>query len=113
MGAAARTLDVVEVVGRPGVTWAQRRPAFIAGLGQTLDLAKEQLDQALTEGRARDARDLVIVTGVLVDKAELLSGGATSRHDSRSMRVDVDLASIERANDQLRREIAELQEHAE
>jgi hypothetical protein len=98
---ARAAVAAAEVVQRDtGRTWDERRDRIVIDLADTFDLARAKLHAALDTGTTKAARDLVIVVGVLGDKCELLSGGVTSRHESYSLRADVDLEAM-------RREIAE------
>jgi hypothetical protein len=83
-----------------GRTWRDRRDRVVVEFADTLDLARTQLHAALQTGTTKQARDLVVVVGVLAEKCELFSGGATSRSESYAIRGDIDLEAM-------RREIAE------
>ena len=53
--------------------------------------------EAMFEGKSRDARELTTTAAIATDKAQLLTGKATSRSESRSLRMSVDgtrLASL-------------------
>jgi hypothetical protein len=50
--------------------------------GRIAQKALDHMERAIDAGDMADARMLVAPFGVLVDKAQLLSGGATSRTES-------------------------------
>lgn len=59
--------------------WAERRASEADEAGATAKLARERAIVALIEGDPQLAKAAVIVYGVTIDKAQLLSGGATAR----------------------------------
>jgi transcriptional regulator with XRE-family HTH domain len=59
------------------IAWAQRRTALVDALGEA---AAELLEKTRTAG-ARDAQAFMTAVAIGVDKAQLLSGGVTSRHE--------------------------------
>lgn len=83
---AERTAAATEAAA---LRWAERRANLADEAGAAAALALEQTVHAL-QGRtdedtlvlagARDAKDLALTFAVLVDKAQLLTGEATSRH---------------------------------
>jgi hypothetical protein len=77
-------------------------------LGLTAELARARLNQALSEGRARDARDCAVTMGVVVDKLELLSGYATSRTDARVLYEEFDRKAMVAEIEANERKLAEL-----
>lgn len=85
------------------VPWAQRRVEVAQRAGDLTVMAAEQLGIALAEGRARDARDLSVTLGVLVDKSLLLNGEAT--HRSESLSVSMSAEETERRIRELREEL--------
>lgn len=62
--------------------WITRRAAEADEAGATAKLARERAVLALVEGDPQMARAAAGVYLVMVDKAQLLSGGATSRDES-------------------------------
>jgi hypothetical protein len=62
--------------------WAQRRSDEADEAGATAKLARERAVLALVEGDPQMARAAAGVYLVLIDRAQLLSGGATSRASS-------------------------------
>lgn len=59
------------------VAWHQRRAGLVDRFG---DVAELLLGRIETDDTA-DARNLMTAAGIAVDKAQLLSGGVTSRHE--------------------------------
>jgi transposase-like protein len=62
------------------VEWEERRTAMIPRIGATADLALTRTTEALEAGNGRNAKDAATTMAILVDKAQLLSGGQTSRY---------------------------------
>lgn len=60
------------------VKWLQRKADLVDDAGTQAALALQKIAEA-SEGR--DAKDWAVTFAVLVDKAQLLSGGVTSRHE--------------------------------
>lgn len=71
---AARTAAAVEATK---VAWNQRRAALVDDLGEAV---AELLQKART-ANAREAQAFMTAVAIGVDKAQLLSGGVTSRHE--------------------------------
>lgn len=69
--------------------WAERRGVMVEEIGAVAHMALAQTVQALEEGKTRDAKDLATTMAILVDKAQLLSGGATSRSEHADPRARV------------------------
>lgn len=61
--------------------WAERRAVMVEEIGATAHMALQQCVNATAKGYGRDAKDFATTLAILVDKAQLLSGDATSRHD--------------------------------
>lgn len=59
--------------------WAERRSSEADEAGGTAKLARERAVLALIEGDPQMAKAAAIVYGITIDKAQLLSGGATAR----------------------------------
>lgn len=75
--------------------WATRRVGLATDLGDTAAKALARCDDALDLGRLNDARQAALTASVLIDKAQLLSGGATSRTDDlHGDRLDAEVAEI-------------------
>jgi hypothetical protein len=69
--------QVAAAVAATKVAWTQRRGELVDALGEA---AAELLEKA-RRAPARDAQALMTAVAIGVDKAQLLSGGATSRHE--------------------------------
>ncbi len=60
--------------------WGDFRESEATGAGTTATQVRDAILAAVDHGaRTRQARDLAVVYGILIDKAELLSGNATQR----------------------------------
>lgn len=69
------------------LAWAERRGIMVEEIGAVAHKALAQTVAALELGKSRDAKDLATTMAILVDKAQLLSGGATSRSDHADPRT--------------------------
>lgn len=84
---AAQTANAVNG-GR--IRWATRRGEIADRMG---DLIVALLDDVETATVPRDRKDLAVTAAILIEKAQLVSGGATTRHeqldaDRRRARVE-------------------------
>lgn len=61
--------------------WAERRAALADRIGEVADQATEQLAKLIATGHC-SAAELTRAIAVLVDRAQLLSGGATERTET-------------------------------
>lgn len=59
--------------------WAQRRQQLVHDIGAVAELALRQAQVSVETGHARNAKDFATTMAILVDKAQLLDGAATSR----------------------------------
>lgn len=69
--------------------WAERRADLADRIGEGTELALDQAIAFLAAGRPRDAKDAATTLGILVDKAQLLAGDATSRSEHLGLREQV------------------------
>lgn len=121
----AKTVGIAVV---EGVTHAERmtgipkttiqywldKPEFVYLRTKTQDDRAEQFRVAAQAALARlieliptmDAHDLIILSGVAVDKAQLLSGGATSRTESRDLYDTINDHESEVLGEAIRGELA-------
>lgn len=83
------------------VPWRDRREPLVRDLGDAVVETLDEVRTAVKGGRLRDARDGAVTLGILVDKAQLLSGLATGRSESLSMSL---------GGSELARKIAELEQ---
>lgn len=78
--------------------WADYRSREAAAAGGAAANARRAIHAAIEDGGtnyARDAKDLAVVYGILIDKAELLSGNATTRIETWAQtELDRDLRSL-------------------
>jgi hypothetical protein len=61
--------------------WEERRLALADAIGREAEAALGLVDEALGAGDARAAKDAAVTMAILVDKAELLSGGTTNYYE--------------------------------
>jgi transposase-like protein len=92
-----RNEKTAEAVEAARLTWEQRRLGLAHESGSVAQLALAKARENLADGRARDAQAAATTYAILVDKAQLLTGAATSRHETVS---NVD-AEIERLSAEL------------
>lgn len=59
--------------------WDERRSSMVDEIGEVAQMALDHTRQALTAGDGRTAKDAATTMAILVDKAQLLSGGVTGR----------------------------------
>ena len=71
--------------------WSRRRPYIVGELGQAAAEALTATRAAIAEGDLRSARDGAVTLGVLIDKAQLLDGGATGRFESANLHAVVEV----------------------
>jgi hypothetical protein len=87
-GVAARCTEQRRVnVEATKLVWAERRGVMVEEIGAVAHMALAQTVAALELGKSRDAKDLATTMAILVDKAQLLSGGATSRSEHADPRA--------------------------
>lgn len=77
--------------------WEERRAGMVHRMGATAELALAAVDTALRSKDARTAKDSALTMAILVDKAQLLSGGSTSRAEMRDTREEVIASARARA----------------
>ncbi|HKN57148.1 MAG TPA: hypothetical protein VJX66_31980 [Amycolatopsis sp.] len=73
-----RATQTANAVAATRLAWTQRRGALVDKVGES---AEALLERLVGEADAADVKHLSVAFGVLVDKAQLLSGAATSRHE--------------------------------
>ena len=78
--------------------WAERREAEADAAGITAAIARQRLVQALQGGDDKMTRASAVAYGILIDKAQLLAGGATERHEvsapNRTPEQEQELAKV-------------------
>lgn len=62
--------------------WEERRARMIDDMGKVAEKALRAVTDTLDDARYRDAKDCATTMAILVDKAQLLSGGATARNEN-------------------------------
>lgn len=78
-----RTAAAVEAAQQQ---WAERRLAMVHEMGRVAAKALRVAEHNLDEGTTSKAKDAATTMAILVDKAQLLGGDATQRHESRELR---------------------------
>jgi len=73
--------------------WAERRATEADAAGITAAIARQRLVQALQGGDDKMTRAAAVAYGILIDKAQLLGGGATSRTETITA-VDAELEAL-------------------
>jgi len=89
--------------------WAEWRVQLLADLGPAVNDALGQIGRCATSD-GQNARYWAITFGTLLDKAQLLSGGATERVDFGSLPADERLARLAQARDGLADELSQARE---
>lgn len=78
--------------------WAERRESEANAAGITAAIARQRLVQALQGGDDKMTRASAVAYGILIDKAQLLAGGATERLEhtapERSAEQEQELARV-------------------
>lgn len=81
------------------LAWAERRATMVDDMGQVATMALERARAEVAGGDLKGAKDAALTMAILVDKAQLLSGAATGRHEH--VTVDSIDAEVKRLADQL------------
>lgn len=76
-----RARTTTEATQAAAMRWTERRAVMVEEMGAVAHEALAQAWAAMHAGNARDAKNLATTMAILIDKAELLSGGATSREE--------------------------------
>ncbi len=68
--------------------WAERRAVMVDEIGAVAHMALARVEQSIAKENpsGRDAKDFATTMAILVDKAQLLGGDATTRHENRELR---------------------------
>lgn len=74
---AASTMQAATAVRM--ARWEERRAQMVHELGDVASLALQKARGNLQHGKTREAQAAATTCAILIDKAQLLSGGATSR----------------------------------
>lgn len=69
--------------------WEERRSAMVHQIGEVASMALEQVKAEIEDGKLRNAKDAATTMAILVDKAQLLSGGSTARYGTEADRSRV------------------------
>lgn len=83
---------------RSHTRWAERRTEEADAAGITAAIARQRLIEALRAGDDKMTRASAVAYGILVDKAQLLTGGVTSRTEvsvpDRTPEQEAELAEV-------------------
>lgn len=71
----------VEHLTDGAMTWVARRVPMASEIGDAAQKALVLVHGALDEGKSREAKELATTMAILIDKAQLLAGGPTSRSE--------------------------------
>jgi hypothetical protein len=85
---------------RARLRWEQRRCDLANEIGLKAAQALDKVGEALEQGKLRDAQAGATTLGILIDKAQLLSGGSTGRSEHTHTNSELD-AEIRRLVEQL------------
>lgn len=78
--------------------WEERRVEMVHEIGEIASMALDRVrDELGDDGKLRDAKDAATTMAILVDKAQLLSGGHTARFGTDAQRAEVVGEARERA----------------
>jgi hypothetical protein len=64
--------------------WEERRLELAHQVGEQAEEALDRVAKEITSGNAADAKNMATTLGILIDKAQLLTGGTTNRHEYAS-----------------------------
>ncbi|MDP1804536.1 MAG: hypothetical protein Q8K72_05170, partial [Acidimicrobiales bacterium] len=79
-GARLDTSRTAAATAGASARWASRRAGLADEIGEAAQKALELCSSNLDDGAVRNAKDAALAMAILVDKAELLAGNATSRN---------------------------------
>jgi hypothetical protein len=77
--------DVPEIDASPDVTWDDSVVSMANRFGRLAGGMLSSAEGFARQGRPREAKEAILAAAIAVDKAELLSGRATKRSESRSI----------------------------
>jgi transposase-like protein len=80
------------------VKWEDRRLELAHEMGRVAAKALKRAERELADGTGRDAQAYATTMAILIDKAQLLTGAATSRHEHTSS-VDAEIERLTRELD--------------
>lgn len=84
------------------LSWPERRERVVPKLGELAEEALGACHGALRAGKARDAQAFATTAAILIDKTQLLTGGASRRTESVSVSID---ARVRRSPEEVRAEV--------
>lgn len=95
--AAQRNDNTKAAVEASRLQWEERRTALVHKIGEAAEKALEHVNAELDDGKLRNAKDAATTMAILVDKAQVLSGGATARFGTDTQRAEVVSEAREKA----------------
>ncbi len=81
------TPDVTPILNSDGAEWDGAQGETADRYGRLVAAQLTVAEDLLRQGRYREHKDVVLASAIATDKAQLLSGHATSRSESRSLVV--------------------------
>jgi transposase-like protein len=91
-----RTEQTAAATETARVEWEHRRVALAHRMGAVAERALERSQEAIDAGKARDAQTYATTMAILADKAQLLTGAATSRSEHITSDIDAAVAELEK-----------------
>ncbi len=82
-------------IAQAGTDWPTRRAELLAELPDAIAETLVAYRRKVADGSGRDARDFSVALAVLVDKAQLIAGHATSRSESLRLTASVSAIDVE------------------
>lgn len=90
------------------LVWQKRRNDLVEEMSDTITIAHLGVQYELIEAHWKEAKDAATTMAILIDKAQLLSGGATGRTETSHMtREEIERKIKELRNDELAQRRAE------
>jgi transposase-like protein len=74
--------------------WEQRRVDLAHRIGATAELALTRATEALEGNSPREAQQAATTMAILIDKAQLLTGGVTARTETTGASIDAEVAAL-------------------
>lgn len=74
-------LQVAELNARSAMTWAETRSEVVRNMAGAAAALSNVIHDKIEAENIRDAKDAALTLAILIDKVQLLTGGATGRHE--------------------------------
>jgi hypothetical protein len=98
-GVVAPEPNPAKATAAASIAWAERRATLVDELGKAAAKAIDRVNERLEEDKTTGLRDLAVSAAVMIDKAQLLSGGSTARTETAVTREQM----LEEARDRASR----------